>query len=54
MSLDPGENFGKKKLLQRQTRQACPGKTITITLVMTWIPILEGALATLVSTPSTS
>jgi len=25
MSLDPGENFGKKKLLQRQTRQACPG-----------------------------
>merc|ERR1712192_66592 len=25
MSLDPEENFGKKKLLQRQTRQACPG-----------------------------
>merc|ERR1712080_749013 len=25
MSLDPGDNFGKKKLLQRQTRQACPG-----------------------------
>jgi len=25
MSLDPVENFGKQKLLLRQTRQACPG-----------------------------
>ena len=34
MSLDPVENFGKEKLLLRQTRQACPGKSNSNTVII--------------------